>query len=74
MTGLHFQLCLGQGKKESPRASVDSYAASSSWSDGAIYRKLLLEINIYQKVQLHTQPCLEFEVRQERRGGKDHGV
>jgi hypothetical protein len=26
------------------------------------------------KVQLHTQPCLEFEVRQERRGGKDHGV
>jgi hypothetical protein len=27
-----------------------------------------------QKVQLHTQPCLEFEVRQERRGGKDHGV
>ena len=27
-----------------------------------------------QQVQLHTQPCLEFEVRQERRGGKDHGV
>ena len=27
-----------------------------------------------QKVQLHTQPCLEFEVRQARRGGKDHGV
>ena len=27
-----------------------------------------------QKVQLHTQPCLEFEVRQERRGGKDHAV
>ena len=27
-----------------------------------------------QKVQLHTQPCPEFEVRQERRGGKDHGV
>jgi hypothetical protein len=27
-----------------------------------------------QKVQLHTQPCLEFEVRQLRRGGEDHGV
>jgi hypothetical protein len=27
-----------------------------------------------QKVQVHTQPCLEFEVRQERRGGKDLGV
>ena len=26
------------------------------------------------RVQLHTQPCLEFEVRQERRGGMDHGV
>ena len=27
-----------------------------------------------QKVHSHAKPCLEFEVSQERRAGKEHGV
>ncbi len=50
------------------------------WALGEVEKGMIRELanpgsgGVRQKIHSHTQPCLESEVKQGRRGGKDHGV